>query len=74
MGSGNIELTYLDACWCAGTGCGGHRMLPWGPDVKVLPIGCQGVARHTYTPACDGFHDPGPCPPSKQPVTVRSSP
>lgn len=24
----------------------------------------NGPAQHTYTPACDGFHVPGPCPPA----------
>jgi len=26
------------------------------------PIGWQGAAQHTCTMACDGFHEPGPCP------------
>jgi len=28
----------------------------WTPAIH------RGAARHTYTPACDGFHPPGPCP------------
>jgi hypothetical protein len=27
----------------------------------ITPIGYQGAAQHTYTPACDGFHEPGQC-------------
>jgi hypothetical protein len=49
-------------------------MLPWGPGTEVTHVGYQGAAQHTYTLACDGFHDPGPCPPSQQPVTVRFAP
>jgi hypothetical protein len=30
------------------------------------PTGYQGLAQHTYTAACDGFHESGPCPPSKE--------
>ena len=62
-------LEYYDACWCAGTGCGGHltlNMAGW------RPIGYQGAAQHTYTMACDGFHVPGPCPPSRRPVWVQT--
>lgn len=40
-------------------------------ELTFTPAGYQGAAQHTYTPACAGFHDPGPCPPSVQPVTVR---
>jgi hypothetical protein len=61
-------LEYYDACYCAGTGCGGHlvlNMAGWSP------IGWQGAAQHTYTPACAGHHGPGPCPPSQQPVWVK---
>lgn len=32
-----------------------------GPE-DIKPIGYQGAAQHTYTRACDGFHEPGPCP------------
>jgi len=32
-----------------------------GPQ-DYTPAGYQGAAQHTYTTACDGFHDPGPCP------------
>lgn len=30
------------------------------------------AAQHTYTMACDGFHPPGPCPPSRQPVWIQA--
>jgi hypothetical protein len=35
------------------------------------PIGWQGAAQHTYTPACAGFHPAGACPPSQAPVRVE---
>lgn len=38
---------------------------------QFTPIGYQGAAQHTFTTACAGFHPPGPCPPSQQPVTVH---
>lgn len=63
-------LEFYNACWCAGTGCGGHLKLGPAAGLVVTPIGYQGAAQHTYTPACAGFHEPGPCPPSQQPVTV----
>ena len=66
-------LRFYDACWCAGTGCGGHLVLG-RLDLtmaSLTPIGYQGPAQHTYTMACDGFHEPGPCPPSRQPVRVE---
>ena len=31
-----------------------------GPQ-DYTPIGYQGAAQHTYTTACDGFHEPGRC-------------
>jgi hypothetical protein len=43
-------------------------------ELTFTPIGYQGAAQHTYTAVCAGFHEPGPCPPSQQPVTVRFSP
>lgn len=65
-------LEYYDACWCAGTGCGGHLVL--GPAYATFtPIGWQGAAQHTYTRPCDGAHPPGPCPPSRQPVRFTVS-
>lgn len=33
-----------------------------GSGLVFTPIGYQGPAQHTYTPACDGFHEPGQCP------------
>jgi hypothetical protein len=63
-------LEFYNACYCAGTGCGGHvvfRRLP----IQWTPIGYQGAAQHTYTMACDGFHEPGQCPKSEQPYTVH---
>ncbi len=44
-------------------------------DIKInpqdiTPIGWQGAAQHTYTTACDGLHEPGPCPPGQPPVTI----
>jgi len=68
---------YYDACYCAGNRCGGHgsyRELVLTPEMTFTPIGYQGPAQHTYTAACAGFHAPGPCPPSQQPVTVRLGP
>lgn len=32
----------------------------------IQPIGYQGPAQHTYTAACDGFHEPGQCPKPEQ--------
>lgn len=34
----------------------------------IHPIGCHGAAQHTYTTACDGFHEPGQCPTSERPT------
>ena len=69
------SLEFRAACLCAGTGCGGHLMLATDmTNMTVTPIGYQGPAQHTYTPACAGHHEPGPCPPSQQPVTVRFGP
>jgi hypothetical protein len=63
-------LTYYDACrLCAGTWCGGHLVLSMA---RCTPLGYQGAAQHTWTMGCDGFHDPGPCPPSRSPVWVQS--
>jgi len=62
-------LEYHNACYCAGTCCGGHLVL--NPAfTTITPIGYQGAAQHTYTMACDGFHAPGPCPERQQPYTV----
>ena len=36
----------------------------------ITLIGYQGAAQHTYTRACDGFHEPGPCPEREQPNEV----
>jgi len=56
-------LEFYSACWCAGTGCGGHLKLNAAMSpVNFTPIGWQGAAQHTYTPACDGLHGPGACP------------
>lgn len=63
-------LEFYNACRCAGTGCGGHANLNLA-TMSVTPVGYQGAARHTYTPACAGFHEAGPCPPSQQPVPVQ---
>lgn len=80
---GGDDLEFYDACWCAGTGCGGHLVIDvterladeligdvsgWRPT-GVLSI--LGAAQHTYTRACDGLHEPGPCPVRQQPYTVR---
>ena len=63
-------LTFYEACRCAGTGCGGH--LVFNPTfATITPIGWQDAAQHTYTMACDGFHEPGPCPERQQPYTVH---
>ncbi len=32
-----------------------------GPQ-DYTPAGWQGAAQHTWTPSCDGNHEPGPCP------------
>ena len=55
-------LEYYDACYCAGTCCGGHLVLN-SAGATTTAIAYQGAAQHTYTMACDGFHAPGPCPP-----------
>ena len=41
-----------------------------GSGLVFTPAGYQGAAQHTYTPACDGFHAGGPCPPSQAPVEI----
>lgn len=43
------------------------RYLPpsvlWASDnLTFTPVGYQGPAQHTWTIACDGFHEFGPCP------------
>jgi hypothetical protein len=63
MASLTDGLEYYNACYCAGTCCGGHLVFRDLP-VDWTPIGWQGAAQHTYTTACDGHHAPGPCPPS----------
>ena len=40
----------------------------------LTPVRYHGIAQHTWTMTCDGFHPSGPCPPSQQPVTVEFSP
>ena len=67
-------LEYYNACWCAGTGCGGHLVLaPAKLDTTGwTPVGWQGPAQHTFIAACAGFHEPGPCSPSQAPVRVES--
>jgi len=35
---------------------------------EIHPIGYQGAAQHTFTTACDGFHEPGQCPTSERPT------
>jgi hypothetical protein len=64
-----------DDCECicnhsgACTGCGICWVEAYAQQQKIWfglpiqPIGWQGAAQHTYTPACDGFHPPGRCPP-----------
>lgn len=32
------------------------------PAITVTPVGYQGPARHTWTAACDGFHESQACP------------
>ncbi len=54
-------LVFVTGCLCAGTGCFGHVALR-GPDLAFTPVGYQGAAQHTWTMACDGFHEPGQCP------------
>lgn len=59
-------LEYYNACWCAGTGCGGHLVLnPAMSSLTITPIGWQGAAQHAYTHACAGFRAPGSCPPGQ---------
>jgi hypothetical protein len=57
QGSTTSGITYISGCACSGTifGCAGH-------PATFTPIGYRGAAQHTYTTACDGFHEPGPCP------------
>jgi hypothetical protein len=38
---------------------------PVSPALSFTPAGYQGAAQHTYTTACDGFHEPGQCPRSE---------
>jgi hypothetical protein len=59
-------LWFQSGCLCAGSGCGGH--------LSITPAGYQGAAQHTYTTACDGFHEPGQCPRSQQPYVVHIRP
>lgn len=35
--------------------------------ITFTPTGYQGAAQHTYTTACDGFHEPGQCERAEQP-------
>lgn len=63
-------LEYHNACYCAGTFCGGHLVLN-SAFATITPIGWQGAAQHTFTTACAGHHGPGPCPPSQQPVRLE---
>ena len=63
-------LVFVAGCLCAGSGCGGHVVLR-NLDLVFTPIGYQGAAQHTYTRACDGFHEPGPCPRSRHPAWAQ---
>jgi hypothetical protein len=47
-----------------------ERQLAQGEAMRVIPVGYQGPAQHTYTPDCDGIHEVGPCPPPMHPVEV----
>lgn len=44
----------------------------WPAMVTATPIGYQGPAQHTFTPGCDGFHQPGQC--KAPPETFRFVP
>lgn len=42
----------------------------------LIPVSFDAIpdlfwAQHAYTQACDGWHPPGPCPPSQWPVRVK---
>lgn len=41
------------------------------PVTGIQPMGYQGAAQHTYTRACDGFHEPGRCK-DEAPVIVQA--
>ena len=62
-------LEFYNACYCAGTGCGGHVKFT-KLDINWTPIGWQGPVQHTWTRGCDGLHGPGPCPDRLTPVTA----
>lgn len=69
-------LEFYDACWCAGTGCGGHLVLARAKRQALIPVSTETApdlfaAQHTYTMTCDGLHAPGPCPERQQPYTVH---
>ena len=64
-------LEFNDACWCAGSCCGGHVRFAQLNINWTLAGYYQGPVQHTYTMACDGFHEPGQCPKSEQPYTVH---
>jgi hypothetical protein len=66
-----LGLEFYDACWCAGTGCGGHLPIR---SVEFTPIGWQVAAQHTWTPGCAGHHAPGRCPVAPASHTILSLP
>lgn len=61
----------------SGNYAGDPRIPNWAGDPRVAQTVTAGVmvpvAQHTYTPACDGFHAPGPCPVLSPPVQVAVS-
>jgi ATP-dependent protease ClpP protease subunit len=46
----------------------------WDLSVFAKTPGLGSVAQHTFTPACDGHHDPGPCPRPDEPAAFDFDP
>jgi hypothetical protein len=42
--------------------------------VPFTPSGYQGAAQHTFTPGCDGFHEPGQCKTPPAQLTFQPEP
>jgi len=48
------SLEYYNACWCAGTGCGGHPKLGEPVSAGRVLMGHQGAAQHVHAPFTSG--------------------
>jgi hypothetical protein len=55
----------------------GDLVLTRAKRQALIPVSMEAIpdlfaAQHAYTMACDGFHPPGPCPPSRAPVRAEA--